>query len=117
MALSVTFMKAILAMDSYNRGYNPGIDFNTYDALGIVTKASDELNTTHIGLATVVKSSAVFGAGVDSAIGFYAIAYSYGGGKVVSYRGTDGILLDSVFGFPIGGGLPCVAQAYMAFQF
>lgn len=50
MALSATFMKAILAMDSYNRGYNSGIDFNAYDALGNVTKASDELNTTQLGL-------------------------------------------------------------------
>jgi hypothetical protein len=76
MALSATFMKAILAMDSYNRGYNAGIKF------GVLADNS------------------------DSAIGFYAIAYSYGGGKVVSYRGTDGILLDSVFGFPIGGVMP-----------
>jgi hypothetical protein len=47
MALSATFMKAILAVDSYNRGYNAGVKF------GVLANNSDfAINgVTQLGLA------------------------------------------------------------------
>ena len=67
--------KAILAMDSYNRGYNRGID-SLSEAVG-----------TQIGSATIFDTK---GDTEASDISFYAIAYDLGGGeKIISYRGTD----------------------------
>ena len=67
---------AILAMDSYNRGYNAGI---TFDAL------SDEIGTK-IGSATIYDT---LGSTLAESVGFYAIAYSYNGETIISYRGTN----------------------------
>ena len=61
-------------MDSYNRGYNAGIN----------------LTGTQIGNGTIVIDSSNVSLNLnDQAIGFYAIAYSYNGETVISYRGTD----------------------------
>jgi hypothetical protein len=88
MALSTDFFRAILAMDSYNRGYNPGIT-SLAQAAG-----------TQIGNATINVNSSVLdtqgNTDVAQAAGFYAIAYNVGGvsgftsgEKVIAYRGTD----------------------------
>lgn len=65
---------AILAMDSYNRGYNAKLS-GLSDAVG-----------TKLGNATVIGSA---GGGAAQADGFYAIAYDLNGQKIISYRGTD----------------------------
>jgi hypothetical protein len=73
--------KAILAMDSYNRGPTPGLNLN---AAG----ASD----TQIGNATLGLSSDDPSANMKTtapAAGFFAQAYNWNGTTVISYRGTD----------------------------
>ena len=75
-----TLFRAILAMDSYNRGYGAGIS---------------NLVDTGLGTATILfdaEDSESFPQGEDDAAqdaGFYAIAYQLSdGSKVISYRGT-----------------------------
>ncbi len=110
-------MKAILAMDSYNRGYDPSIKFgnesngNSVDDNGIL-----------IGNARIFANSSSLvnaqgRANIDDDISFYAIAYDYNGEKVISYRGTDDPALDLLYGWGVGGGSPREQQALMAFQF
>jgi hypothetical protein len=101
---------AILAMDSYNRGYGQGIS-------GLSESGS-------IGNATISRRSEIFGSSTDpvfqswQAAGFYAIAYDVSqmkdakgdplfgtDGTVIAYRGTDGILAgDLLYGWTLGGG-------------
>ena len=69
---------AILAMDAYNRGYGQGV-FGLSDAA-----------TTAIGNATITLSD---GGSAAQAIGFYALAYSWNGTTVISFRGTDNSLI------------------------
>ncbi len=81
MAIDSKLMKAILAMDSYNRGYNEGIVFTNGNAVV----------GTQIGNYTVSQQSD-FEAGKPGVnAGFYAIAYqdNVSGAVTVSYRGTD----------------------------
>jgi hypothetical protein len=79
-AISPDLFRAILAMDAYNRGYNPGI-------------AGLGGENTGIGLATVRKDSSILGqtGGTfnDQAASFFAQAYSWNGKTVIAYRGTD----------------------------
>ena len=115
MTLDPKLMTAILAMDSYNRGYNAGIDF------GI----NPDIANIGIGNAQTTITSSILGTGVDQADGFYAIAYQYNGEVVVSYRGTDlltgdpnrGIGGDFLNGYGVGVGVPDGPQALLAFQF
>lgn len=86
MAISSDSFSAILAMDSYNRGYNAGI-----------TDLSDEQGTA-LGLATI-GSNAEDAQGVAEAASFYALSYDVSnvsgfsaGETVISYRGTDGLV-------------------------
>ena len=65
---------AILAMDSYNRGYGAGIN-------GLLDTTSSK-----IGSYTVYDSK---GDAQAFTAGFYAIAYQSGDDFVISYRGTD----------------------------
>ena len=68
-------MRAILAMDAYNRGYNPGLT-------GLVG--------TQIGGASIIQQSDVLPGSPGVNADFYAIAYQLAdGSKVISYRGTD----------------------------
>src|SRR5438876_494075 len=86
-------LDAILAMDSYNRGYNQGID-GLSDAVG-----------TQLGTITITKTSSVFGVDVDQSKGFYAVAYTVPASNVViAYRGTDELTGTSFFGFRHGIG-------------
>ena len=66
---------SILAMDSYNRGYNQGVK-----GLG---------DTGQIGTATIGPQSNISDDSVEVLAGFYAISYNWQGSKVLSYRGTD----------------------------
>ena len=93
---------AILAMDSYNRGYGQG-----------VTHLEVEIRKTKIGNATIARQSDVR-LGTDGVnAGFYAIAYDMtgvagfaSGERVIAYRGTDGILAgDLLYGWTLGGGV------------
>ena len=102
MAISKDLFLSILAMDSYNRGYNAGI------------AGLNDSNGTNIGNTTISTSlsdvSQEFEAEAQSA-GFYALAYDIGAGgpeglagkTVISYRGTD-TSLDHSTGWSVGAG-------------
>ena len=70
---------AILAMDSYNRGYDVGIKLPAGTLLGNATIKFD---------SSILKEGGVRS---DIPAGFYAVAYEWNGEKVVSYRGTDNL--------------------------
>ncbi len=67
---------SILALDSYNRGYEPGLDLGT----------SSDASGTQIGNATISKNKGDADARDAS---FYAIAYNWEGETIISYRGSD----------------------------
>lgn len=106
-----TLFEAILAMDAYNRGYDPGI----------------ELLETNIGSATLGIDSGELkdenDVRLDQGINFYAISYSYAGETIIAYRGTDSLVGDYFLdgdiwnGYGVGGGSIAGNQALMAFQF
>ncbi len=85
--MNTDLFRAVLALDSYNRGYG--------DGLGLKFVAKE----TEIGNARIYTDSTIeFGQGKDSSIGFYGIAYEMldgsgrgTGEKIISYRGTDRI--------------------------
>jgi Ca2+-binding RTX toxin-like protein len=123
MTINPTLMKAILSMDAYNRGYDAGIKFGNLSGNNSIDTAS-----VTIGNATVITSSGILieaGNRLDDDIGFYAIAYTYNGEKVISYRGTDDFngpldLLTSKdvhHGWTMGGGNTASEQARMAVEF
>jgi hypothetical protein len=75
MTISPELEFAILSLDSYNRGYNPG-----------VAGLSDEPGTS-IGNWTILDVDLPAG---SEAASFYAAAYQDSSGNIViSYRGTD----------------------------
>lgn len=80
MAISNDLFMAILAMDTYNRGYNSSMG-NKDTGLGGVG--------SQIGNASVSKQSdqAVNSAAVNAS--FYAQSYMLNGKTIISYRGTD----------------------------
>lgn len=107
-------MYAILAMDSYNRGYNVSIN----------------VEGTSVGSATISNDSLILNSDtndsnrVDQGAGFYAIAYSYEGETVISYRGTDELFDtnsdiggDVWNGYSTGGGAPFSTPALLAAEF
>jgi hypothetical protein len=129
MTISKDLFLSVLAMDSYNRGYNAGIaDFEgVTDGEGINADGLGE--TGRIGASTLVTR-------VDLSIsdikylewqdaGFYAIAYDIGAGgpegmagqTVISYRGTD-TSLDHSTGWIVGAGnIDDWTQAPLALDF
>jgi hypothetical protein len=117
MTTSKDLLLAILAMDSYNRGYDEGIS-----GLG-------GLNST-IGSATLKQQSDTAQGTPGVASGFYAAAYTIGTGvdgiasgtTIISYRGTStnstgATLLDAATGWPIGAGVYGATQAQQAIDF
>jgi VCBS repeat-containing protein len=71
-------LEAILAMDSYNRGYGEGIKLSDLGSIG-----------QHLGNLIIVNESDI---GTDTTgviAGFYAIAYQEGSETIISIRGTD----------------------------
>jgi hypothetical protein len=102
MAISNDLFLAILSMDAYNRGYDEGI-------AGLGTVGSQ------IGAATFSMQDASTNA---RDVSFYAAAYTLAdGSKVISYRGTDSLGSDALYGYPTGGGVFDNAQATLAAQF
>jgi hypothetical protein len=73
-------MLAILALDAYNRGDNPGMNFN----------GNSDTRGTLIGGATILSDDDTDPAQAASfqAASFYAIAYTWNGQTIISYRGT-----------------------------
>jgi hypothetical protein len=76
MTISVELSYAILALDSYNRGYNFGVP-----GLGGIG--------SQVGNYTLVMQSETLSTSPEVAASFYAAAYLNGGNIVISYRGTD----------------------------
>jgi hypothetical protein len=70
MSISNDLFMAILAMDSYNRGYDPGIS----------------ISGTSIGNATLRLQSDVQANSAERAAGFFAQSYTWNGTTVISYR-------------------------------
>jgi hypothetical protein len=111
--MNADVMRAILAMDSYNRGYGQAVN-------GIADNAT--LGTVvALGQSDTLPGSA----GVNA--GFYASAYNWNGQTVISYRGTntetvgpDGTFLsspvfkDALNGWTLGAGFPQAKQAVLA---
>jgi hypothetical protein len=107
---------AILAMDSYNRGYGQGV--------------SGLANSGHIGNATITRQSNIISDSTEVAAGFYAIAYTVtgvdgiaDGSTVISYRGTNydasgdySKFRDIWNGWIVGAGV-AVGQANPALEF
>lgn len=80
--MNTDLMRAILAMDSYNHGYDESVN-----SLGGVGE--------RIGNAKIVMQSNADLTSDERKAGFYAIAYDTNGdGKadVISYRGTDDLV-------------------------
>ncbi|MCP5009796.1 MAG: hypothetical protein GY942_07455 [Aestuariibacter sp.] len=109
MTISNDIMYAILAMDSYDRGYGEGIA-----GLGGVGST--------IGIAQLTKQSdtAEDTAGVTAS--FYAAAYSYNSETVISYRGTNSapfseLSKDALYGWGVGVGSAEETQGVLAAQF
>ena len=116
MAISKDLFLAILSMDSYNRGYSPGIN----------------LSGTAIGNASIDKTSSILldgnGQPLDQPAGFYAISYNTSavsgfsaGEKTIAYRGTDQLFPSFTIGseiwnaYGVGAGSPGGNQAALAF--
>ena len=74
---------SILAMDSYNRGYDQGTLIGSGDS----TSNQNEIGR-QIGYATITAQDISSAA---KAVGFYALSYEWNGQTVISYRGTNQI--------------------------
>jgi hypothetical protein len=115
MTVSSKLFTAILAMDSYNRGYNARV------------------GDPHTGLTgTAIGNALVSASLADENTAFFAQAYTISGGGVagltngqeaISYRGADNIFGSSgtngdlVAGWSLGFGFPATAQSSLALQF
>ena len=89
MPMTQDLMLAILAMDSYNRGYNAGVN----------------LTGSTVGDATVsLESSISLGLENTQSTGFYAASYSWNGKTVISYRGTDSPFGSGAIGGDVANG-------------
>jgi len=98
MAISDDLFQAILAMDSYNRGYDPGL-----------AVTGSQIGYAFLGLSKGNQEAK------DAS--FFAQAYNWLGQTVISYRGTDDPVLDPIHGWLVGGGSYSVDQAEMAAKF
>ena len=96
-------MQALLAMDSYNRGYNRRIK--------LPSKVGNK-----IGNATIIKQSEILADSSEVRNDFYAVAYEYSGRKIISYRGTDNPKSDFLKGWFQGIGFE-TPQSYLAAKF
>jgi hypothetical protein len=97
---------SILALDSYNRGYGQRIA-----DLPVV------LNSTQLGTAVIIRQSDI-AANTDGVnADFYAVAYTYNGETIISYRGTDNLVKDAISGYGVGAGIAGVPQGDLAIAF
>jgi hypothetical protein len=110
MTTSKDLLLAILAMDSYNRGYGQGI-------VGL-----DDPNAK-IGTATFLTQSNIIATSAEVASGFYASAYTLNDSTtVIAYRGTNAdnpgpLFADVRSGWPLYFGDIATAQATQAISF
>ena len=116
MTISKDLFLAILSMDSYNRGYDVGIQ-----GLG-------GLNS-EIGNARIISQSDTINGSAGVSAGFYGLAYNTSsvsgfssGEKTVAYRGTNAdtvanLLTDAWNGYGVGAGSPAGKQAELALGF
>jgi len=114
--LTTNLYKALLAMDAYNRGYNRGLELPD-EAAPKVGNASKYRDSSILLDADSDRR--------DIPAGFYAIAYDLNGEKVISYRGTDEVVVapwsgtgsDLWNGYGVGLGVTAGKQAMLAFDF
>ena len=104
--MNVDVFKAILAMDSYNRGARQGL----------------KIVGDHIGNAELRNDSDDALAGVGFATGFFATSYDWNGQKIISFRGTDPksgseFIKDVTHGWPLRAGNNNADQAQQAIEF
>nr|WP_316656193.1 hypothetical protein [uncultured Gellertiella sp.] len=118
MNISKDLFMAVLAMDSYNRGYNASVG-TAADGLG--SQAGLKVGSASIMLSSDSSSSSA---------GFYAVAYNWNGQTIISYRGTDNLVQlqnfnplssvpgsDAWNGYGTGAGNPLATQAVLAAEF
>lgn len=100
MSINDDVFRSILAMDSYNRGYDAGINLDG-NQIGNATLRYIDLPT-----------------GYESA-SFFAQAYSWNGETVISYRGTNDPekIGDALNGWLTGFGWADTPQAMLALKF
>jgi len=110
-------LNAILAMDSYNRGYVSGVNI---DVAGPDGTFNPTLGGTQLGQYTIINATA----SNYKDDGFYAIAYQNGDQIIISYRGTDNFFDDPTAGggdilngYDSGGGFAETAQSKDAIKF
>lgn len=104
MTISVELSYAILALDSYNRGYNVGVP----GLGGIGSQVENK---------TLIMQSKTLSTSPEVAASFYAAAYQDSSGNIViSYRGTDAPGGDLSTGWVTGTGY-LSAQAELAAEF
>jgi hypothetical protein len=72
---------AILAMDSYNRGYGQNVKLEVGDDVTGRNEIGRKLGNAVISAQNITAAA--------QAAGFYAIAYEWNGETMISYRGTD----------------------------
>ena len=89
MTLNSKLMKAILAMDAYNRSYNEGIEINGSQIGNALIATTLDDNQNEITLDSRILLN--YGQREDVPIGFYAIAYEYEGETAVPCRGMDAL--------------------------
>lgn len=105
MTISPSLTYAILSLDSYNRGYLPGVE-----GLGGIGAS--------IGDYTLRMQSDIDPQSAEFAASFYAAAYQDASGNIViSYRGTDDPTIGADLNAWMGGAGFETAQARMAAQF
>ncbi|MEQ1718351.1 MAG: hypothetical protein ABL907_20610, partial [Hyphomicrobium sp.] len=105
MATERDLFLSILALDAYNRGYNPGIT-------GLSEAAGNQIGNATIALTTEDQFKSV---------SFYAAAYDWNGQTVISYRGTTfeagPNLGDILYGWTLSAGYGSSAQPQLAKEF
>ena len=84
---------AILAMDSYARGYKASLKISGSDNIG-----------TRLGDATISAHASDDPANDPYKSDFYAVAYKWNGETIISYRGTDNLVNDAATGYGLGAG-------------
>ena len=104
MALNQDLFLSILAMDSYNRGYDAGINGLSQDSGTRIGNAFVSLNADDVG-------------GVARSAGFYALSYEWNGQTVISYRGTNpfnvqAFYLDFINGWSTFTGIEITVPVY-----
>jgi hypothetical protein len=129
--MNADVMRAILAMDSYNRSYGQGV---TGLAVPVFDANGNSISDVFIGTARIISDSSRFGSTsttrIDEAAGFYASAYSWNGRTYISYRGTNpefGVSVDTFLNSPglkdvwsgwrLGLAIPFGGQPELAIKF